>query len=282
MNKIEFSDINKFLTSLGLILLLAAILLPWFITQNSDLILVEQEAIDKSSETAKELITEHQTYLLFLSRNLIALVITFIVLGLTSFTIGICRWKNRQKVIDDIQDQELEAKKRENIGKLEKKRIIESEIDPETENKSEVVTKYINLENLIYFKLAPYYTVNYVTKQNLRIGKFEYDIILESKYLEKRGDLILEIKYYNKRPSLNQLTELANNFLFSVNHYEQTQQRQVTPVIIVIVADNSMPEQNLKDELQKYVDSVRNNLRVNFFTESVISNVETPEIIAGK
>lgn len=54
MNKIEFSDINKFLTSVGLIFIAAAVLFPWFINQNSSLIILEQEKIEKSTEIAKK------------------------------------------------------------------------------------------------------------------------------------------------------------------------------------------------------------------------------------
>lgn len=283
MDKIEFSDINKFLTSLGLIFIAAAILLPWFINQNIALIILEQESIDKTTETAKAIITNQQDYLLFISQHLSFIITSLIVFGILFLTIGIYRWKKRQYVIDEIQNEELKSKKQQNISKDEKKEIIESEIDPSVEDKSNTVRKYIDIENLVYLKLSPYYKVNYDTSQNIRIGQFTYDIILKSKYIEKRGDLVLEIKYFDKLPPYNRLLESINRFLLGINNYENTQKRKVTPVIILIFSSldyNQAEDQKVK--LKTYLTEIRPDLRINFFKETEIHSLETPKLLAGE
>lgn len=283
MNKIEFSDINKFLTSLGLIFIGVAILLPWFINQNIDLIILEQEKIDKTTTTAKTIITKQQDYLLFISQNLICIVATLIGLGLLLLIIGIYRWKKRQYVIDEIQNEELKSKRLQNISKDEKKEIIENEIGSSVENKSTAVQKYLDIENLIYLKLAPYYKVNYETSQDMRIGQFTYDIILKSKYIEKREDLILEIKYFDKLPPHNRLLESINRFLLGINNYENTQKRKVTPVILLIFGalDNNQANDQ-KAKLKAYLTEIRPDLRIKFFKESDIHSIETPQLLAGE
>jgi hypothetical protein len=283
MNKIEFSDINKFLTSLGLIFIGAAILLPWFINQNIDIILVENDKIEKTTSTAKTIITKQQDYLLFISNHLNCFVTILIGLGLFLLILGIYRWKKRQNVIDEIQNEELKSKRLLNISKDEKKEIIENEIGLSVENKSTTVQKYIDIENLVFLKLAPYYKVNYDTSQDIRIGQSNYDIILKSKYIEKREDLILEIKYFDKLPPFNRLLESINKFLLDINNYENTQKRKVTPVILLIFSSldmNQAEDQKLK--LKTYLGEIRPDLRVKFFRENEIHTIETPKLVAGE
>jgi hypothetical protein len=283
MNKIEFSDINKFLTSLGLIFIGAAILLPWFINQNIDLIILEQDKIDETTATAKAIITKQQDYLLFISQNLSCIVATLIGLGLLLLIVGIYRWKKRQNVIDEIQNEELKSKRLQNLSKDEKKEIIENEIGSSVENKTTAVQKYIDIENLVYLKLAPYYKVNYETSQNIRIGQSTYDIILKSKYIEKRGDLILEIKYFDKLPTYGRLLESINKFLLGINNYENTQKRKVTPVILLIFSalDNNQAEDQ-KAKLKNYLTEIRPDLRIKFFKENEIHSMETPLLLADE
>ena len=79
MNKLEFSDLNKFLTSVGLIFIGIAFLLPWYINQNSDLIVLEQTKIDSSTKTAQKIIDNQQNYLNYISANLICIIITLLI-----------------------------------------------------------------------------------------------------------------------------------------------------------------------------------------------------------
>lgn len=283
MDKIEFSDINKFMTSLGLIFIAAAILLPWFINQNIALIILEQDSIDKTTETAKAIITNQQDYLLFISQHLICIIISLIVIGVLFLTIGIYLWKKRQYVIDEIQNEELKSKKQQNISKEEKKEIIENEIDPSDEDKSNTVRKYIDIENLVYLKLSSYYKVNYDTSQNIRIGQFTYDIILKSKYIEKRGDWVFEIKYFDKLPPYNRLLELINKFLLGINNYENTQKRKVAPIIILIFSSLDYNQaEDQKAKMKTYLTEIRPDLRINFFKETEIHSLETPKLLAGE
>jgi hypothetical protein len=283
MDKIEFSDINKFLTSLGLIFIAVAILLPWFINQNIALIILEQEKIDKTTDIAKTIINNQQVYLLFISRHLSCIIVSLIGLGVLFLTIGIYRWKKRQFVIDEIQNEELKSKKQQNISKDEKKEIIESEIDPSVIDKSITVQKYIDIENLVYLKLSTYYKVNYDTSQNIRIGQFTYDIILKSKYAEKRVDLVLEVKYFDKLPPYNRLLESINRFLLGINNYENTQKRKVTPVIILIFSSLDYNQaEDQKSKLKTYLTEIRPDLRIKFFKETEIHSLETPKLLTDE
>ena len=70
MNKIEFSDVNRFLASLGLIAIGLAFFLPWFVNQNNSLLVLEQEKIVKLTLTAQQIIIKQQKTLLTINRIL--------------------------------------------------------------------------------------------------------------------------------------------------------------------------------------------------------------------
>ncbi|MCW8897846.1 MAG: hypothetical protein OQJ96_09405 [Flavobacteriales bacterium] len=288
MNKLEFSDLNKFLTSVGLIFIGIAFLLPWYINQNSDLIVLEQTKIDSSTKTAQNIIDNQQNYLNYISENLICIVITLLIVGTTLLAWGIIRWNKRQNVRDAKENEELNALKKQNITEQEKKDIIKGEIDSEIESintdKTQVVQNYLDIENLIYLKISNYYTVNYINRQNIKIGKFNYDIIMESKHIQKRGDLIIEIKYITNADTYSKFIDSINQFLFAVNHYESTQERSVIP-IIVFVLNEKTNESNLepiKTKLKRYSSNIRGNLRLKIIEEKKLELMEAPKILENE
>jgi hypothetical protein len=284
MNKIEFADINKFLSSIGIIFIAAAFFLPWFINQNSSLIVIEKSKIDSSSCTGKRIIQNQQEYLLFISEHLYFIAGCLIILGLFFLFVGIYRWRERQNVIDEKQDEELKAIKQQNISKEEKQELIENEIGAGSKDKRLSVQKYIDIENLIYNKFALFYTVNYSSLQNIRIGKHIYDIILKSKFPNKREDIILDIKYFERQVNEITLLGLISKFIMSINNYEGTQQRGATPIFIVIIHDDLDFEKYLeiKENLIKNTTIARPDLRIKFFKESEINSIDTPKLIEGE
>ena len=184
MNKIEFSDINKFFTSLGLILIGLSILLPWFINQNEKILLIDKSKIDNLSPAAKEIVIKQQYYLLTLNTWLPWIILTLIVVGIVLLIYGLSKWKVRQEVIDKIQDEELKSKQQQNLSPEERKAIKENELEEtKPEDINSAVRKYISIEDRIYSKLLPYYQVNYNTSNNIRIGPYNYDIMLKSKFI---------------------------------------------------------------------------------------------------
>ena len=179
----------------------------------------------------------------------------------------------------------LSALKKQNITEQEKKDIIKGEIDSEIESintdKTRVVQNYLDIENLIYLKISNYYTVNYINRQNIKIGKFNYDIIMESKHIQKRGDLIIEIKYITNADTYSKFIDSINQFLFAVNHYESTQERSVIP-IIVFVLNEKTNESNLepiKTKLKRYSSNIRGNLRLRIIEEKKLELMEAPKIL---
>lgn len=58
MQKIDYGDINKFLVSIGLVLIALAVLTPYLYLKEDFGLYIEQSKIDQMQEPIKELITE--------------------------------------------------------------------------------------------------------------------------------------------------------------------------------------------------------------------------------
>jgi hypothetical protein len=284
MNRVEFSDINRFLTSIGLIFLLSSAVLPWFINQNSSVITIDQNTIDSSTDAGKRIIVNQQEYLLFISDHLVCISGTLLVLGILLLGIGIYRWKKRQRVIDEIQNEELKSKQKENISPEQKMEIITHELEKEDQNPAGGVETYLNIENSIYLKLSQFYKVNYDTTRDIRIGQFTYDIIVKSKFIEQREDIILEVKYYYRNPGYTRTLDALNRLLLAVNHYESTQRRNATPILIFVLNPEIDKTKFLehKFKLAEYLANTRPDCRLKIFGEDELRTIDAPSIISGE
>jgi len=281
MNRLEFSDINKFFTSLGIVLIIIAALLPWYINQNLSVVIIEQEKINQSTIIGKEIIFNQQNIMLFLSQNTLIIVMSLLLLGGISISFGLWRWVERQKVKDAIEDESLKEKQLNNIENNEKKQIIAEELGTTIEMKPKIVQKYVEIENSVYLKLANYTRVNYDISNNIRIGRYNYDVIIKSKYIEKRSDFIIEVKYYEEIPLYNKPRIDIDNFLLAVINYEKTQERGVIPIIMFVFDDNmNLNEFDvIKEKLIYYSNDVRPNLRIKVIKESEVESQEAIELI---
>lgn len=283
MDKIDFSDINKFITSIGLILIGLALVLPWFVNQNADILLIEENVLNQATPVAQEIISYQQKSILDYLNLLPYLFFSLIGAGLTLVIFGLRRWNIRQRVIYGIQDEEWRLKKQEGISKEEKKENISNEIGDEQPAKEDEINQYLQVEENIYLKLARAYNVNYQVEQNIKIDRTNFDIILKSKYTNKRPDIIVEIKYYKRILSSTKFYSDVRNFLLAVSHYEQTLQRErVTPVFILILDSNEAIEKMRVMETQireKAKNLGFKNLRLLYRISTSIETLEAEQLL---
>ena len=108
MQKIDYGDINKFLVSIGLVLIALAVLTPYLYLKEDFGLYIEQSKIDQMQEPIKELITEKQNQVIKFQTFIPWVSLSFFLLGLTSTIIGLVRWFKRQSKIDEKFDKELQ------------------------------------------------------------------------------------------------------------------------------------------------------------------------------
>lgn len=281
MNKIEFSDVNRFLASLGLISIGLAFFLPWFVNQNNSLLIIEQDKIQKLTPAAQQIVTKQQNTLLTLNNVLPTVSIGLIVVGFILLIWGIIRWTKRQTVLDKIQDEELRAKEIQNLSSQEKRDLLETEIEkteedlPVKTNEADrqlEIDSYIQIENSIFLQLSQNFKTNYTPSQNVRIGSFEYDIILKSKDLTQYKDRIIEIKFFKNQLIYSNIKDAATKLILACNHYEENFKRRTFAILIIVYSEEEFDEtvKKYKKDIEIYGTELGKPLRVNFFNRQKI------------
>lgn len=297
MNKIEFSDVNRFLASLGLISIGLAFFIPWIVNQNNSFVSIEQEKINKLTITAQKIITKQQDTLLSINNSIPYISLGLIILGVALLVYGIYNWRKRQSVLDKIQDEELISKEIQNLSSQEKRDLIANEIDnsEDTEQNEErilnnsnaderklEIESYIQIENSIYLQLSEHYKFNFKASQNVKIGEFNYDIILKSKDTQKFRDKIIEIKFYKSRLSFETIKEAALKLIESCNKYERNFARRTYPHLIVIYNEVEFDEQikKYKSELENFGKELGKPLKLKFLEKKQVATSKAVDYFA--
>lgn len=289
MNKIEFTDVNRFLTSLGLISIGLSFFIPWFVNQNNTLLIIEQDKIDKLTPTAKQIILKQQETLLSVNKALPYVSWGLIIIGLLLLIIGIRRWSKRQAVSDKIQDEELKSKEIQNLSSQDKRELIATELETyqeedEVEEPAQIeqtINEYINIENQIYLQLSEFYRANFTPSQNVKIGEYNYDIILKSRDILKYTDRIVEIKFFKNKLTLENIKDAATQLILASKHYTISFKRRTVPFLVVIYSDNEfdLELKDFKRKIEGYAKTLSKPLIVNFIDRKQIENLKPSDYL---
>jgi hypothetical protein len=285
MNKIEFSDVYRFLASLGLISIGLAFFLPWFVNQNNSSLLIEEEKIKKLTTVAQSVIARQQDAQLTYNKIMPTVSIILITVGFTLLIWGLYRWSKRQTVLDKIQDEDLKSKQIQNIPVAEKREQIGNEIEIIEETTGEIISdenrqleidSYIQVEDSIFLQVSQNFKSNYIASQNVRIGNYEYDIILKSKDLSLYKDRIIEIKFFKNRMTISSIQEAATKLILACNHYEENFKRKTFATLIIVYSETEYDEtlKKYKTDIQKYATELGKIFRINFFDKQKIVNTK--------
>lgn len=288
MNKIEFSDVNRFITSLGLIFIGLAFFLPWFLIQNNSILIIEQAEINKLTPIAKKTIESQQETIFTINTIFPYISIILIISGLIFLAFGIWKWNKRQTIIDKIQDEELKAKEIQNLSLQDKRELIAVEIaDNEIVDNNEIddvnqnIDNYIEIENQIYLQISQGYKNRFALTQNVKIGDYYYDIILKSKNLETDNDRIVEIKFYKNRLELDKLKDTSTRLVISAKNYDTTFKRRTLPYLLIIYngVEFDLNVADYKTKLQNYSKTLGKIIRVKFIKQSELINLKPTDYL---
>ncbi|OHD11666.1 MAG: hypothetical protein A2086_16010 [Spirochaetes bacterium GWD1_27_9] len=234
MEKPDFSDIYKFIVSLGIILIGSAIIVPWLILDNNSIFTIKISDLNDLTPTAKNIILKKQKIFDFILTIIPYLSLIIFAIGSFLLTIGLIKWNKRQKISDKIQDLEAKLKERdlnplskeEEIKKVEKE-ITENEgLEPIENNQTvqkemfDKVNKYMQIENSVFNILKKDYGLIYEIKNNLKVYNHEYDIIMNEKN-NFFNQIIIEIKYYSKDIRYTYLIQGIKGFMLALENYNQ-------------------------------------------------------------
>jgi hypothetical protein len=117
MEKIEYSDLNKFLVSIGVTLIIVAFLLPWLYLREPFDLTLTQDQISKLTQDAQAIITIRQSFILKTISYVRFASLGLFIAGLISVVIGLWRWIKKQQDLDE-RERIITATHKHNYKKL--------------------------------------------------------------------------------------------------------------------------------------------------------------------
>ncbi|MCC2313476.1 hypothetical protein [Cellulomonas xiejunii] len=112
MPRFEFGPLYKFFTSAGLVLIIAAIALPWAILRESSVLLISQQEMDGLTPVAQAVIETKQVQSEGLVHFYPWLSGALLAAGVFLLVYGLIKWSKRQKVVDEKEDNEVLLQRR--------------------------------------------------------------------------------------------------------------------------------------------------------------------------
>lgn len=272
IDKVQYSDFNRFLVSTGYVLIALGLLLPYFYLRESFDLQIELTRIQLLTPTARQVITQKQLFSLWLIKTIPWLSLFSVLIGVGFLFIGGNRWRKRQIIEDEKVNEEISKLKTENkkatfelesslkgekVSQEEVLEIRQKEIQKEqpliSSNEIKLSAQaYFAVEGLIAEKFKKEFSDRYNVLTNYRINNIEFDLILsqfnyDSKGLGLRKDVIIEIKYSVKKitsqyviETLKRISSLIDNYPKAVTH----------PIVFFVMSEyNSFNEDKIREEI---------------------------------
>lgn len=300
MEKIDYGDINKFLVSVGVVLIGLSILTPYLYLKEDFGLYIEIEKFQKFQEPVKNLILSKQCQVSEIQKLIPWISVGLFIAGLSSLVFGLVRWFKRQAKLDEKFDKELqklnleivaltpeekEEKAKQEVQEIEKIEHIKTvKLKTTPTSRTEYVQSYMRVEQNVADVFINYQSPNFEILPQQRIGnRYEIDILLRAK-TKKYLDRIVEIKYFKNRLPLQIIRDIVNRLNTQISYYNQASNRRSVPVLLVvynkemITADDILKFQNrILDESQDIPHLER--LKIEFIEENDIQNFNVRRII---
>jgi hypothetical protein len=246
MEKFDYSDLYKFLVSVGITLIALSILLPWLYLKEPFDLNVKQEELKLLTAQGQAIIKNRQqlvaTYYTFIPKVAIGLAIA----GLISIVYGIAKWFPKQKNLDkrDITSTLIAQKELEQMGSAEIKEKNEKEfkqaeiLNATSSNqpivKEEFLSSYLQIEQIFNSKITAFYQNQYTVLTNIRSGRDEYDLILTTD-LKEQSDFVFEFKYFKNHVTHYELGKLLFPLNTKLLHYANAVKLKVAMILMVVL-----------------------------------------------
>lgn len=105
--RFDFGHFFKFLSSVGLALLVAAVAAPWLFATASGLLTISQDDLSGLTPVARAVILDRQQAIRDVQAWLPLACVLLAAIGLALLIWGLVGWRKRQKVSDDAEDVDL-------------------------------------------------------------------------------------------------------------------------------------------------------------------------------
>jgi len=297
MDKPDYSDLYKFVASIGTILLSLAIILPWLVLKEAFYADISATDISQLTPIAQKLIAERQNTALLLVSSVRWLSAFIAFVGIILLVIGVRFWSKKQSIID--QKDQLETKKLElEVQKMSLDQIKAKANDELNEQKAEndevgkilaprlALAKYLEYQNQIAeIALTGVSQANagvkvssYNVLKNVKMGDAEFDILIEP-VSPSFTSTIVEIKYVPGKINDRWVQETIGKTLLGLDTYRYNRPKAVAVLFVLA------PTVSLRDISPDYIkglisDTFDERLSVSFIREPEIKNFTETDFLS--
>ena len=248
MDKPDFSSFYKFIVSIGVIIFVFSIALPWFFLQESFDTAIKRNEISELTNTAQQLVAIRQTTGLWLISNVVWFSVITGLIGVLLIVFGLVVWHQRQRVIDQKEDVELE-KLRLDIHPMSGSQVSQKALD-----ELGIVATEIDAD----WSLAKYLTVQakvrdwingnneliekYKVIANRQIDNIRYDIILQANN-QNPQDVLVEVRNLNRKIQTEVIRKILGKIILAKHQYSLNTGRKAKTVLLVCASTDYLPGQ---------------------------------------
>ncbi len=276
MEKIDYGDINKFLASLGIVIIAMSIIVPYLYLKEDYGLIIRMDDIGSLTEPSLNIIETKQEAVLFIQKYIPWLSCILFFVGVIILTVGVCRWRKRQDKLDKKLDIE--------IGKAEFELKALTPKEVEAKAKSEVIItdgstqypahKYIQIENGIINRLKSYSSDNFAVLPNQGVNSkyrsmIEIDILLKS-LKSNLQDRIIEIKYYkNQSQFLNRTESVVGRLERNLNIYNRATNSDAVAVFVLVYSAENSNERHIQEVVDKFKSYIESSTISSYIIETI-------------
>jgi len=246
MTKLEYSDFYKFLSSLGIVLISLALLIPWLFLREPFDALISTADLSSLTPTAQSIIITRQNTALWFLQNLVWISIVLTIAGLGFLISGIFLWAGKQRTVDTKDELETEKLKHEiasmTSSQFTEKVIKEAEEELQATTKTELPVKsissvasdYLHTESTIVDKLTACFGAGSILP-NVQIKGKGYDVILLSE--GNQDDVIFEIKVARSGFETDRVESAIVNLRNATKAYTNTAGKNAKGIVLFLSPD---------------------------------------------
>lgn len=279
MDKLQYDSFYKFIVSVGVLLIVAPILLLHFWISGSYDLTISQQEFDGLTTKAAELLTRKMEYVDIVCSVLPIIFLIAEVIGIILFIWGCYKWYSIQRYLDrmselDVKEKDIRLQQMTPDEKIERmaeeaKEEASSQL-PKKESTDDKIVKNLKIEQMCYENLRKGIGSDYKLHRNVKINKYEYDIVAYSR--KDNVDIIYEIKCWERAVSESLLERTCAKMADAEIAYETYAHRNKRSVLVV-VSNSEAIECMKKRGLEKTVKE-KYCMDVEFIEESSLFPVE--------
>lgn len=308
MDKIEYGDLYKFLASLGLALIVLAVVAPWLFLREPFDLQLEAGKLGNLTEGARALILYRQQVAISLVRSVPWISGALLLLGLTSLVTGLLGWKRSQKVLDRKQladlaktEKEIEKMSDEALKRKQESENVEGEIQeesrapdheggveqppidelkPKPKAGQPQTNRYSRVESLLIDRLGMCLQDDYLTQDHRQMGKAQFDLVLRAKN-ENADDLIVEVKFSDYPLDWRYVRANLLKVIYLAELYTNTLKRRSIPVLYFVAPEDILSESDTFDLEQRSRQEAKRlgvEVGIKFLSEESLQTVECRQL----